>query len=701
MPTDKDIAAALKQVAAATEKSTTESEKTRKLLAKMDKKLGSGGYDSDGKSSGSSSYRSSTKSSFAEAFDSMGDSGKDIFETNLTSYIKTATLTYGGLINYAASEIENVASVTAKVQAENLTKIALDASKVIGDKSIQTLYGNANKIRHALAEIYSENSYFLNKLGQDYADSADAGASVMADVLAVKKVLRINAGDFSKIVENQMSSYKKFTADIFEDIAFYAEAYASRTSASIYQITNNLTRAVADFDTFGGAAPESLGKLAGFLGELRMDTETVSSLIGKMQSFEGSVGVVRELAGAFQAVLDPAELMNNAFNDPAEALNSIREAMLDAGHSTESLGHKITYFAKTVGISTDAARRFLNGQIDAQQVLENTVKASEKSAESAANVISKYNDSVVDNRSIKETIGDLYETKLETSFNSTFKLIQDFRTAANQFISERGALLDTMSQSSAEQFGNLINQYSFGDSAEKRAEAKKELEKILNAENLQGAAQKQAKELLKYLNSSDMDAQVGEMQKYLDEKGKLSYTATINTDESIRAIDMIESSPEMKKFIETMKKPYEYTETHSDSDFVADTKINVRDYTKEIKKLTNEDGPLESLRKKQETVMVATANLKDGFIDLEKSAEDSKQAIITAFDDIMLDVEDPNAALIKEIQGLRSDLKEVKYVAEITDKGTYNVVLGNEFKNEVVKISNEVTSEAFKAAGVI
>jgi len=666
-----------------------------KALKDMDERI-SRSEKASGKSSSStpaSSRRGSPNTSYLDDLARRDD----LFSSHLSNFIEASVMKYGGMIDYGVSELENRASVTIKLQAEKLTELALETGKFIGSKSIQQIFGNADAARRELDKIYDANTYYLNKIGKDYKDSEDAGLEAMANSMVVQRALRINAEDFSKIISIQMSDSKKFTSQVFEDIAYYAGEYSNRTSASIFQITNQLTRALGDFDTFGGASVESLGKLAGFMGELQMDTQDVAGLIKNMQSFQGSVGIVRDLAGAFGAVIDPAKLMGDAIKDPAEALNTIRQSLLDAGHTSENLGFKLTLLANKLNVSSDTMRRFLNEEIDAQSVLQNSVKESEKSADISQKYIEQTQKQIVDNRSISDTFQDVIETRSETMFQNTFKRLNQFKSDMNQFITESGSILTEITgEKGLKKLETTLNTYLFDDT--KRKAAKEELDKMLSVPNLTGVAAQKAKALKDMLDEVDASGDLDLLKDYLDNKQELKYKVDFDGKDVEETYKYLNASPEIKTFHDLFNEPYDYVRTNSTSKFHKDSIANAKGMR------TAYDHELGYLNKafdatfKDRQAMVS--------INADKALEDSEQ-IKSNYEQIeeIKNSTQSNDPVIAAINQLGEDMKKLKFEALVTNDATYKISLGNDIKSSVTEIVDERIGRAmapvYEVLGVV
>ena len=128
-------------------------------------------------------------------------------------------------------------------------------------------------------------------------------------------------------------------------------------------------------------------KVASASAQLGLEVDDVLSLAEGFQTFEGSA----QAAGQLNAILgggfiNNIELMNAAFDDPAQAAMMIKNAFDDAGQSMETLGPAgIKAAAQAAGFS-DVGKftSFLNGEIDAAELAADESLELQKSMEAAA-----------------------------------------------------------------------------------------------------------------------------------------------------------------------------------------------------------------------------------------------------------------------------------------------------------------------------
>ena len=112
-------------------------------------------------------------------------------------------------------------------------------------------------------------------------------------------------------------------------------------------------------------------RVASASAQLGLEVDDVLNLAEGFQTLEGSA----QAAGKLNSILgggfvDNIQLMNAAFEDPAQAAMMIKQAFTDAGESVASLGPAgVKAAAQAAGFS-DVGKftRFLNGELDAAEL---------------------------------------------------------------------------------------------------------------------------------------------------------------------------------------------------------------------------------------------------------------------------------------------------------------------------------------------
>ena len=128
-------------------------------------------------------------------------------------------------------------------------------------------------------------------------------------------------------------------------------------------------------------------RVASASSQMGLEVDDVLSLAEGFQTFEGSA----KAAGQLNSILgggfvDNIQLMNAAFEDPAQAAMMIKDAFGAAGQTIESLGPAgVKAAAAAAGFSdVNKFQRFLNGEIDATKLAEDESLTSQKNMEEAA-----------------------------------------------------------------------------------------------------------------------------------------------------------------------------------------------------------------------------------------------------------------------------------------------------------------------------
>jgi hypothetical protein len=128
-------------------------------------------------------------------------------------------------------------------------------------------------------------------------------------------------------------------------------------------------------------------RVASASSQMGLEVDDVLSLAEGFQTFEGSA----KAAGQLNSILgggfvDNIQLMNAAFEDPAQAAMMIKDAFGAAGQTIESLGPAgVKAAAAAAGFSdVNKFQKFLNGEIDATKLAEDESLTSQKNMEEAA-----------------------------------------------------------------------------------------------------------------------------------------------------------------------------------------------------------------------------------------------------------------------------------------------------------------------------
>ena len=195
----------------------------------------------------------------------------------------------------------------------------------------------------------------------------------------------------------------------------------------------------------------------------------------------------------------------------------------------------------------------------------------------------------------------------------------------------------------------------------------------------------------------DLKEMFSEIDKIKEEQNRgVSVKLDFNEGDMKTSLDNISKSPEIQAFHDVMNKPFYYVRRHSPSLFEKEMKENMR--VLDII-LGGHIGPNSMLNKFEEEISnLGKVNVQISDEEGDLSLEEFKDKVTELYGGVSgTSFEE----LLKEFKLMRDDLKNTKYVANITNDGTYNVVLGEEFKTEVKSIAEKVVEETFEAAGLI
>ena len=548
---------------------------------------------------GSNSYSSSSgrnKNSYTNApsdpsrgmsrnFDKLKEKGGDLFSNlrlDSTVFYEEMVNMYGGLVDFQNSNFENAASMTIKTQMSQFEKMMFDTKAFVGNKNLFSIFGSTEAVYEEMKSIYDVNSFYLNKIAEDYADT-DAGTRLIGDAITLKEVLRIETSDFNKIIEKEFTGSGKVTIDVLKDIAYYSDVYADQTSANVFQITNSMTAAIADFDTFGAASNASIGKLSGYLGELGMSTGNITGLVTKMQSFEGASGIARDLGGAFGAILDPMALMKASFEDPAEALNMVRDAMLDAGMSTEEMGHQSVFLGKMLNMSTHDVRRFMTDGKDMNKLLADSNKEYENTTKNQHEAIAKREVQMTDTRSMYDLAMEAGSIQTGARLAPMFRTLTEYKTSLNQFITQSAEHLNDLDGTDVTEFTEQIQKAAEAvllesDSTKRQANIDALFANF--GKGMNEAARKSMQTSFDQVMAIDPEKVKEALAAQVSNKGITLYDP-VQTEADIEATWLaVTNSEGMLKYHTAMRKQNYYS-TNSNSKFHKDVILNFNKMTKD------------------------------------------------------------------------------------------------------------------------
>lgn len=512
----------------------------------------------------SSSSRSTTK-------DVTPMYGDRVIKSTLADSIEDAIGKYGGTFDYFTGKYENFVSFTVKSQARLISEMANDADRLIGDRTIVGVFGSAAQARKELQEIYDVNSFYINRIAQDYAKETEKGTEMMLNTLTIQRALRINNEDFLGIIDNQMASSGKVTDEVFKKIAFYAEAYSQQTAASIYQITNNITAAMADYEKYGAASEEAISQFGATLGQLQMTTGGIDALVGKAQTFEGAASLARDLGGAFGASLDPITLMNKAFEDQAGFVDMIRNSMFEAGMDSEQMGHSITLVAKTLNMSINDAKKLFDSQVSIGGIIADSVSATGYSAESAAKVVADLQESIIDTRSVVDIALERGQSMYEIAIDKTFMKFKDLNQDIKEFIASDDTILKLFDGDAkkVKEFAQLTGDIATKTGNERQEAIKKfkeTMDKIIGADGATEATKKRAKELLASFDNVTNSESFNEIFDKINEEQTIKVTGLdVDKDQIIEDLGFISQSEAFDNISTSWKNAFAFTKRQSPS----------------------------------------------------------------------------------------------------------------------------------------
>lgn len=653
-----------------------------------------------------SSSVGSSVSRTAQNLKTEADSFSSLLRTSLTDFYEDQTKKYGGTIDYITGEYENFVSYTVKEQGRIISDMADKAGQIVGGRTIIGAFGSAAQLRKELEAIYDENTYYINRIAEDYngefGRTKEMGTKMMADSLTIQRSLKINSADFQQIIANEMASTKVVTMDVFKEIAFFADAYSKQTAANLYQLTNNIARARANFDLFGAASTENIALLGASLSQLQLGTSDVENLISSIQTFEGATRMAQELGGAFGAILDPLALMETAFNDPAQAIEMVRQAMIDAGADSESLGHAVTMVAKSMNLSTETARKLLDANVDVASVLSNAVSSTEYSIEGVDAAVARAQKSIVDHYSASDIITNRLQERYELAADSTMRKFIGLEQRFKELLrNNQGMLGGFFEGEELESFAGFFEKYAVG-TPEERKKAKEEMdtmfENIANSDKFEKATKEKYAQLQKELTDLEGDSLNDVLNRFNESDREIKVSISDVDVEGINnSLEEASNLEGFKSIEKSFENSFAFTRRRSASPLEEQSNKSLLNFAKSVGRSEANDG-FAQVKKSMENAFSVEVNPQFKDLTMEKIFKGEKidtEVVVKTKDQILNENIVKNNLLLEKIHAKLSEEKEVH--VNNTIKG--DLMLGNKAIAALNDIIIDVVDSEFTKRG--
>lgn len=124
-------------------------------------------------------------------------------------------------------------------------------------------------------------------------------------------------------------------SEVSRQIANYSIQLADEFGQSAAQVSEDIGEMMADFEHFGGLAPQTLAQISIYARRLGVEIKALQGTIDRFDNFEDAAKSAAQLTQAFGLQIDALEMLKA--QDPAERTEMLRKAFFAAGRSIENM----------------------------------------------------------------------------------------------------------------------------------------------------------------------------------------------------------------------------------------------------------------------------------------------------------------------------------------------------------------------------
>lgn len=412
----KQLAEAMSSVATSSETAGSTAEKTREVLEKAAEeaaKLGGGQLASFSKAlQGSVTQGNSLKNTLSQnlklipgfaAFSGIWTGFTTGITGTITALQMFSSLTMGALeslgqfalsvISFPFKILSGLINLAGSGGGDNSLRQALeDIRKEFGDlrKSssaaiIDIARGMKGELANTgisvwrtfgrLAERLKTIAEYAKNMGNVFANVAGQFVKNGEVIAAYIKGLHLGEAG-QKALATRSFALGQSMAEVSRQIANYSVQLADEFGQSAAQVSQDIGEMMADFEHFGGMAPQVLAQVSVYARRLGVDVKGLVGVIDRFDNFEDAAKGASQLTQAFGLQLDALQLLKA--QDPAERTEMIRKAFFAAGRSVESMTRQerallatqtgldasavdLVFSAKNQGLSYDQVKKKSEG----------------------------------------------------------------------------------------------------------------------------------------------------------------------------------------------------------------------------------------------------------------------------------------------------------------------------------------------------
>jgi hypothetical protein len=241
-----------------------------------------------------------------------------------------------------------------------------------------------------LFEDQKELSALFHTMASDNRDAVaflagDARETTESSALAMK-ALNISQADSAAFVSRQIDMTGEANDDLLMNVAKTIKATEEASGISSKIIATNVVDMTKDVANFGNMTESSMAAASAQMAQMGLDFQSLSSVVGQFQSFEGAAQAAANLNALMGINIDVTEAMTAANEGQHHMMDLVRTSMLDAGVTADNFTDNLAMARATAqqyNLSVDEMQRILAAQDvdDIQSILEGQSDALEAGPE--------------------------------------------------------------------------------------------------------------------------------------------------------------------------------------------------------------------------------------------------------------------------------------------------------------------------------
>jgi hypothetical protein len=269
----------------------------------------------------------------------------------------------------------------ARIAKETVT-FGVDASGKEITRNMALLYKDGEEQGRAFYESAVKDSTLyvaaINALGKEGAFEMKETANV------VQRGLGITAETLRNIYTKEYAQTGEITGKFVENFGATVIAAEKITGLSSKALTEDMTRMMANLNTYGGMADSEMAALSARMHQLGVDFDNTDKAVNKFLSFEGAVEASAKIAGLTGAITDPQRLFMLAATDKPQFLLELKAALDPVADTIREMpSHVQALTAQTVGLEgATTLLKLLNADIGTtgeglEDIIAQTAEAEE------------------------------------------------------------------------------------------------------------------------------------------------------------------------------------------------------------------------------------------------------------------------------------------------------------------------------------